>query len=134
MELWRKVWRDGFAKVIGTKELEALREALATDDPRLTQGSTTTPPPLFCVQDCPCEAGCALGFCGAIHHGGLMEATVGEVEEYFAKACFDADQIMGEYAACRHFLNWFDDTPREEMRRELLVEVELTLAERTQSA
>lgn len=129
MELWRQVWRDGFAKIIGTNELEALRDALATDDRRLTQGSTTMPPPLMCVADWPCEAGCALGFCGAIHHGGFMEAKVGEVEEYFAKACFQADQILGEPAACRHFLNWFDDTPREEMRKELLAEVELVLAE-----
>jgi hypothetical protein len=27
-------------------------------------------------------------------------------------------------------LNWFDDTPREEMRRELLDEIEHALAER----
>ena len=134
LEMWRKVWRDGFAKIIGTNELEALRDALATDDKRLTQGSTTTPPPLMCVQYCLCEAGCALGYCGTVHLGGFGDATVGEVEEYFAKACFEADQILGEPAACRHFLNWFDDTPREAMIPELLAEVELALAERMQSA
>ena len=30
---------------------------------------------------------------------------------------------LGEPAACRWFLNWFDDTPRDQMRRELLAEV-----------
>src|SRR6187397_2364540 len=56
MESWRLVWRDGFVPVISTSGLEALREALKSDDPRLTQGSTTTPPPLMCVQDWPVEA------------------------------------------------------------------------------
>lgn len=127
MESWRLVWREGFAPVISTCGLEALRGALQNDDPRLTQGSTTTPPPLMCVQDWPVEAACALGFCG--WQGDELE-TVGQVEEFFARLCFEADQRLGEPAACRWFLNWFDDTPRAEMRRELLAEVERTLAER----
>lgn len=125
MELWRNVWRNGFAPNLSHPGLVALRDALRGDDRRLTQGSTTTPPPLLCVQDWPCEGACALGFCG---WQGESLQTVGEVEEYFAKACFEADQRLGEPAACRHFLNWFDDTPRDEMRRELLAEVELALA------
>jgi hypothetical protein len=56
--------------------------------------------------------------------------TVGEVEEFFARACFDADQRLGEPAACRWFLNWFDDTPRNRMRHELLEEIELELNKR----
>ena len=127
MESWRLIWRDGFAPVLSTAGLTALAESLRTDDPRLTQGSTTTPPPLMCVQDWPCEAACCLGFCGW-QGDGLK--TVGEVEHHFAKACFDADQRLGEPAACRFFLDWFDDTPRDEMRRELLAEVGLTLEQR----
>src|SRR4051794_37938917 len=127
MESWRQVWREGFVPVLSTSGLETLRDALRTDDPRLTQGSTTTPPPLLCVQDWPVEAACALGFCG--WQGEGLE-SVGEVEEFFAKACFEADQRLGEPAACRWFLNWFDDTPRAEMRRELLAEVELALGDR----
>ena len=127
MESWRLVWRDGFVPVISTTGLMALRDALLSDDPRLTQGSTTTPPPLMCVQEWPVEAACALGFCG--WQGDDLH-TVGEVEEHFAKCCFEADQRLGEPAACRWFLNWFDDTPRAEMCRELLAEVELALADR----
>lgn len=142
MEEWRRVWREGFAPVLPTRGLEALRDALRDDDPRLTQGSTTTPPPLMAVQDWPVEAACALGYCGAVENGGFADkvpsgkrtnpnaASVGTVEEFFAKACFDADRLLGEAACCRHYLNWFDDTPRDEMRRELLAEVELTLAGR----
>ena len=127
MESWRKVWRDGLAPLIWTEGLEALQRALATDDGRLLQGATTTPPPLQCVQDWPVEAACGVGYCG--WQGDHLE-TVAEVEEYFARVCFEVDQALGEPAACRWFLNWFDETPREEMRRELLAEVTRTLAQR----
>lgn len=132
MESWRLTWRNGFAPVLPTKGLSALLLALEKDDVRVTQGSTTTPPPLMCVQDWPVEAADAIGFVGWMDQDG--KATVGEVEKFFARACFDADQIMGEPAACHWFLNWFDDTPRGEMRRELADEVRRTLAERCQQA
>ena len=127
MESWRMVWRDGFAPLLSTTGLMSLRDALRGDDPRLVQGATTTPPPLLCVQDWPVESCCALGYCG--WQGDRLD-TVGEVEEFFAKCCFEADARLGEPAACRWFLNWFDDTPRADMRRELLAEVELALADR----
>ena len=127
METWRFVWREGFAPVLSTAGLRSLRAALVTDDPRLSQGATTTPPPLACVQDWPCEGCCGLGWCG--WQGEGLE-TVGEVEEYFARLCYEADCRLGEPAACRWFLNWFDDTPRDEMRRELLAELDLVLADR----
>jgi hypothetical protein len=130
MESWRTVWREGFAPVLTLKGLEALRDALTSDDPRLVQGSTTTPPPLMCVQDWPVEAACALGFCG--WQGERLD-TVGDVEEYFARCCFEADQRLGESAACRWFLNWFDDTPRDELRKELLAEVERAIEERAET-
>ena len=125
MESWRKVWRDGVEPLLSTEGLEALRQALRSDDPRLVQGATTTPPPLQCVQDWPVEAACGLGYCG--WQGDGLE-TVAEVEEFFARACFEADQRLGEPAACRNFLNWYDETPRDEMRRLLLAEVNRSLA------
>ena len=127
MESWRKVWREGFAPVLSTAGLQALRKALTADDTRLIQGSTSSPPPLMCVQDWPVEAACALGFCA--WQGEGLE-TVAEVEEFFARTCYEADQRLGEPAACRYFLNWFDDTPRPQMRKLLLEEVNRTLAER----
>ena len=56
--------------------------------------------------------------------------TVADVEEFFARVCFEADQALGEPAACRWFLNWFDETPRQEMCAQLLPEVDLALHER----
>lgn len=128
--MWQKVFREGFAPQLSIKCLEALRDALVNDDPRLIQGSTTTPPPLQCVQDWPVEAGCAIGYCGAIHHGGIGVATVGDSKEFFARLCFECDKLLGEPAGCRHFLNWFDSTPRDEVRSFLLEEVYSILSER----
>lgn len=131
IEIWRNVWRVGFGPLLSTTALSALRVALEHDDKRLVQGSTTTPPPLMCVQDWPVEAACALGFCGWQDSASPL-LTVGEVEEFFARACFDADQLLEEAAACRRFLDWFDDTPRNEMRRELMGEIDLILEAREQ--
>lgn len=126
-EAARNTWRKGAAPLLSTESLDALRTALVNDDPQLLQGATTCPPPLQCVQDWPVEAACGLGYCG--WRGDGLE-TVAEVEKYFARMCFEIDQAMGEPAACRWFLNWFDNTPRDEMRRELLAEVEIALAAR----
>jgi hypothetical protein len=127
MESWKRCWREGFAPLLSTEHLEVLRLALVNDDSRLLQGVTTQPPPLQCVQDWPVEGACPIAWCGW-QGDGLR--TVAEVEEFFAKCCFAADKRLGEPAACRWFLNWFDETPREQMRAELLVEVERALAER----
>ena len=131
MESWRKVWREGLVSLLSTRSLEVLRHALQTNDSRLMQGATTSPPPLQCVQDWPVEGACALGYCG--WQGEGLE-TVAEVEEFFARMCFEIDQRLGEPAGCRWFLNWFDETPRDEMRRELLTEVNLALAARRTGA
>ncbi len=127
MESWKNVWREGVAPLLSQEALEVLERALQDNDPQLVQGATTSPPPLQCAQDWPVEAACALGFCGWKSRN--LE-TVAQVEEHFAQMCFEIDQRLGEPAACRWFLNWFDDTPREEMRQELLVEVQRALVER----
>lgn len=107
---------NGIAPVVSTAALRRLLAAVEADDPALIQGATTTPAPLLILADWPVEAACALGFCG--WRGEGLE-TVAQVEEYFATTCFKADQGLGEPAGCRWFLNWFDETPRPEMRRDL---------------
>ena len=127
MEAWRKVWRDGLCPLLSDEALAALETALRSDDRRLIQGATTQPPPLLCVQDWPCEAGCLVGYCGWVGEG--LE-TVGEVEEFFARMCFEMDTRLGEPAGCRWLLNWWDETPRAEAVAALLPEVELELRRR----
>lgn len=120
MEAWRKVWRKGFAPLLSTAGLEALKKALETDDPALIQGATTNPPPLECVQDWPVEGACAVSY--ALWKGG-GSGLVGDVEEAFARACFNCDEALGESVGCRWFLNFFDETHRDEARRLLIPEV-----------
>ena len=120
METWVKVFREGVCPSLSDAGLGALRAGLVADDPCLLQGATTSPPPLTCVQDWAVEGACLVGYC-AWQGDGLQ--TVGEVEEYFARVCFQADQRMGEPAACRYLLNWFDEEPRAEVVPALLAEV-----------
>ena len=127
MEKWRKIWRHGIAPQFSRAALIALRSALLRDDVRLLQGVVSSPPPLDALRDCAVNGTCAIGFCGW-HGEGLR--SVGPVEEFFFGICERADAIFREPAACRHFLNWFDSTPRPVMRRELLSEVSLELRNR----
>lgn len=127
MTTWQYVWHHGIAPGLSVAALEALRKALETDDPRLVQGKTMEPVPLHCNYALPVQAACAIGYCG--WHGNGYR-TVAEVEEYFARTCAEVDQRLGEPAAVRYFLNWFDDIPRAEMRQLMLVEVNKSLRER----
>ena len=126
MEIWRMAWRKGVAPLLSRDELSCLAAALSADDPRLIQGATTHPLPLDAC-DRPrraVEAACPLGYCGW-QTGDLL--CVSEVEEYFAAICYEIDLRLGERGGCRWFLNFVDETPRPQMLRELLREVELAL-------
>jgi hypothetical protein len=119
---WERVFRV-FADMLSDEQLEKLRRAVAEDDPRLIQGATLTPPPLMCVQDWPVEAACLIAFPGWTDES----STVGECEEFFARTCFEIDKAVGIPAGCRFLINWFDDTPRDRMRAELLPEIDAAL-------
>ncbi len=125
MLTWQEVWREGFAKVLSTAELTALRDALKSDNANLIQGATTSPPPLECVRDWPCEAACLIGF--ACWQGNDPVMTVAEVSDRFAEACAHVGR-----AGCRvgDLLTWWDNTPRAEARAALLPLVEEALAAR----
>jgi hypothetical protein len=131
MQNWKKVWRDGLVPLLSTRELEALRQGLAGDDMRLIQHATCTPPPSEIFHEEAVEGACALGFCA--WQGDRLE-TVGEVEGFFIRTCLVADEALGEPGACRHFLNWFDETPRAQMRWELLQEVTRAINQRHTAA
>ena len=132
MESWRTVWREGFAKVTPLAGLLVLKELLEKDDPKLLQGTTTKPPPLMCVQDWPVEGCDAISATGLTPERSFGVATVGEIEEHFADMCFEADRLLCESAACRWFLNWWDDTPRGTAIAELLAEVEKAISEKSE--
>lgn len=124
---WQRAWRLGIAPSLSEAGLRALEHALLSNDKRLLQGATCSPPPLQCMRDWPVEGACSIGFCGW-QGDGLN--TVAEVEAYFATVCAAADQRLGEPAAVRYFLNWFDESSRDVMRCEMLLEVEREILRR----
>lgn len=127
MEKWRRVWRHGLAPHLSRAGLRALQTALLLDDRRLLQGAVSSPPPLDALRGRPVNCACAIGLCGWQGEG---LRNIGQVEDYFHRICEAADAVFHEPAACRFFLNWYDDTPRADMRRELLAEVTRALDER----
>lgn len=113
-------FKNGFARVFTESQLRALLAGCEADDARLIQGSTTRPAfggnnPFSDRTKAAC--GCAVSYAGMT--GGDGPTTVGDVEEFFAEACFAADQVLGNPGACRHFLNWFDDADRKYALRTL---------------
>lgn len=135
MESWRRVWREGVLPQLTRDDLLVIEKALENNDSRLVQHVTTRPPPIACVQDWPCECACLWGFIGAFRLGGLPDeapgdgVTVGEVEEFFARLSYEVDRRLGEAAASRWFLNFWDDNPREQVFKEMLEEVRMNLEE-----
>jgi hypothetical protein len=123
----RDCWRLGFAPLLSDAALRVLLAALDLDDRRLLQGQTTQPPPLECVADWPCEGACLIAYAG---WQGEDLKTVAEVEEFFVCLCIAADQRLGRMAACAALLNWFDNSPRDVVRRELSEEIAAELERR----
>lgn len=117
MEMWRKVWREGIKPLMSPEALSLLRDRLERDDVQLLQGATTTPPPLQCLQDWSVEAACPIAT-----RDLDTPSSIGEIEEFFARVCHECGQRLGEPAAVRYFINWWDETPRSEAVKALLEE------------
>ena len=128
LEAWQVAWRIGFAPGLSEAHLLTLKDALLSDDVRLIRGLTVEAITPGLPSSKPIGA-CAIGYCGW-KGDGLKTAQ--EISDFFALHCRLADTRLGSPALCRHFLTEFDEWSREEMRTNLLPEVELELARRTQ--
>lgn len=124
MERWREVWREAIVPLLSTNSLVALRWGIMNNDHRLIRGTTVYPIPVSSNADETPVSACAIGYCGWQGEG---LNTVAEVEEFFARMCIEIDTRMNEPAGCRWWLNWFDSTPKEEVWREMLHEIDLAL-------
>lgn len=124
MQSCKKVWREGIAPLLSKNQLQVLLKGLEEDDKHIVQGTTVWPPNLLNTSDRPVESCCPISYCG--WKGGNL-GTVAEVEEFFARLCYEIDRRIGEPAGCRWFLNWVDETPRDQMRAELIAEIKLEL-------
>lgn len=134
---WAYAWHVGIAPLLPTEGLRSLQTALRRDDPKLLQGATTVPPPLQATDEWNVEKGDPIVWCfwmGGDEGDNAVEktpldilTTVGDCEEAFTRICYEVNRLLGEPAGCRHFLNWWDETPREEAFRLMLDEVSITL-------
>ena len=130
MDSWRQVFRIGIAPSLPRTQLETLRKGLLEDDPRLIQGATTTPSPLACVAFWKADGACALGYGFAFEDApdqGNSDKTVAEVEYVFSHICQVTDELLHEPGGIGYFIGFFDNTPRDKMRKLLLEEVDLAL-------
>src|SRR5258706_9396745 len=131
MNSWQRCWRLGLVPLLTPAGLAALRAALESDDPRLVQGATTEPLPIALFADAAVEGACAVGF--SLWQGCGLD-RVGALHLAFRRLCATADDLLDEPLGTVAFLNWFDETPRGEMRRELLAEIDRLRAEPRRAA
>lgn len=117
---WVRDWRESYLPQLSKAELEALLKGLIEDDPALIQGNTALP--LHTSSD-KIEAGCAL--CYAIWRGRKVNSLVYVERAFNEMLCYNADTLLPEQS----FLNWFDFTPRDMMRSELISEIKYNLQE-----
>ena len=127
LDSWQITFRDGFAPLLPDSALDVLRTALELDDPRLIQGHTTSPIPLMRNEKEPIQCADPIAF-ALWQDNGL--STVGEVMDTYHRVLFAADCRLGQPAAVRYFLNWWDDGDRDNCRTLLLHEVEQEITRR----
>jgi len=127
----RIVFEEGFAPQFSTETLILFQYALEENSDKIVQGSTTVPFPMLCLHDWPISGADAIGSLVWQQQYDWAEGiTVGDVEEGFARACFECDKAMNEPAACRYFINWFDEGNRGEVFAELSKWIDDIITER----
>lgn len=121
MESWEHVFRHGLSPSLTLEGLQALAHAIEADDEHLIQGATTEPPALNCTRDWFPNGCCAVAY--AVWKGSDASAesvNLEYIEEGFAEASYQCGKRLNESSSVRYFLNWYDQTPRNEMRALLL--------------
>lgn len=123
-EATRRVFHEGFVPLLKDEELWVLKGWLTMAPERFKQGYTLYPVPTpaeepYMMPDC----GCLITNIGRIN----MLKYADELYEYFARMCYNIDQNMGEPSAVRYLLNWYDDSPWEDVKNGSIEELEAAL-------
>lgn len=101
MELWREVWREGFAPQLSTRQLTELRDRIKEQPDRFIAGRTFLPHPVH--HDRPCAA-CVLGW---LAWGGDPEMSIAEGMTNYRDLLVWAQQRL-TVAGIKPFFAWFD--------------------------
>jgi hypothetical protein len=125
---WQVAFRDGFAPLLSTAGLEALRSALLHDSPAMVQGETAAFPDGTDPDRSPPTACCPLAYAG---WRGEHLPTVASVEAWWLRV-YDAAEVrlLDGRADGWELLDFIDDSPRPVVRRGLMREVGRELARR----
>jgi hypothetical protein len=124
---WRDSWRQAVAPRLPEAGLVELADALRRDDSRLVQANGRDPD--------LCDGGPggailradAIGY--ALWQGHGLTTTAG-MNRRVERLVFGTDPEGRCHLSAWPFLEWYDATPRGEMRRELLAEVEREISRR----
>jgi hypothetical protein len=126
----QEIFHSAIGWRLGQEGLAALKDALERDDPALLQSTTVSPDINVCCRHDACTGACAIGL--ALWKGwGLC--SVGEVEHQFSKLAVQVDSQLGS-GSCMRWVSWYDEMPRQEMRRVLLPQVLRALEHECQPA
>lgn len=128
---WKDVFRRGLAPQLTSDELETLLTALVNNDPDLIQGKTVEPCGAGVKGDEKPKAGCMIGYIIWKCRGAN---EVRDVQNEFACICCGIDVRLAVLSVNRYLLNFFDETPRDKMRPQLIEEIELELERRKKVA
>lgn len=109
MEAWRYCLQHGLLPLLEADTIGAMLAALQGG--QVAPGDTCIPEPLQANADLPVTECCIMALPGLLAHGGFGQATVGQVETAFARLCGQVDARLGQPAATRYLINWFDETP-----------------------
>lgn len=127
MEQWRRYFRHGIAPLVENAQLEYVLGILKSDSEKMCQGDTVILRKVIAESgltyyhgDLPPVSGC---FVSLIHMSD-EKLTANEVDAKFGPFLC---RVGLNHGLSSHFINWFDDSPREEVRRELIAEIELVL-------
>jgi len=127
----RIVFEKGFAPQFSTETLILFQYALEENSDKIVQGSTTVPAPSLALSDWPCQSACAIGSLAWEQQYGWEDGvTVSEIDEAFIASAMKCDALMNEQAACRYFLNWFDEGDRATVFAELSKWIDDIITER----
>ena len=124
---WQRAWREGFAPLLSTPALEALRDGLAANDPALLQNVIASP---LDLRGAPCDGACAIAY--AIWKGEQI-VLAEKVRDRFYEVCCKVRGRLDISYGDNLFIDWFDRTLREGCFPILRAEVEHELARRKEA-
>lgn len=140
MEPWRYVLREGYLPLLTDPELEALRKAVQGNDPRLIQGKTVAASAWSWLFGSEVGGACLLTYpgwqCDGLWLTSQVENRFQEISVRIncALGLFDAGPLghpgKHVWASSALVAYWYDATPREEVFRELLPEINREQARR----